>query len=175
MQYSKNEERIKKFPHNTRNINDQKINKWDQKTIHIHKKRPFRWLSVKQATVNLIRGLSTGVSLLPSLLPGQEQPLGYQVGGECHGKTLLASGKSMTTLNTGRVGRNQHVMDLFFTTEKPKKPQRHQGVCFPSKVLVSFAWMSCSSPSPKLSGATTMPACLFVVNQCGLIVLSEKD
>lgn len=65
--------------------------------------------------------------------------------------TLLASGKSRSTLNTGRMGRKQHVMDLWFTTEKPKKPNWHHGVCFPSKLLVPFTWMSCSFPPPSLS------------------------
>lgn len=145
------------MPHNTnkyKTLENQQV-----KTKNTSKRGdPLRWLSVKQAMVNLIRGLSTGLSLLPGLAPAKAGATTRRLSGcttpgcaPCRVCTLLASGKSTMTSNTGRMGRKQHIMDLLFTTRKPKKPHRHQGVCFHSKLLIPFAWMNCSFRPPNLS------------------------
>lgn len=86
------------------------------------RKDPFRWLSVKQAMVNLIRGLSTGISLLSGLAPASKgATTGLPSRSTTSWQDLAGIRQVLTTLNTGRMGRNQHVMDLLFTTEKNLK------------------------------------------------------
>lgn len=144
---------------------------------------PLRWLSVRRATVNLIRGLSTGISLLPRLAPDRAgastgPPSGWTPSQDTAPCWHQASPGVLWT-QEGWAGSNMS----WICGLQLKNLKSHTGTkefAFPQNFLYLLpGWVAPSllpaSPFTCIaSGATTTPACLFVLSQCGLIQFYQK-